>query len=99
MINAIKVLWKTVKDIWEDMLLLVLMNALTFACGIPLFAAVAIPVYTGLTGNGSLIQSLVIALVLAIPTSLPYGGAWFALNAVCNRTANGFAISWEYYFT
>ncbi|MCL4505124.1 MAG: hypothetical protein M1434_04000 [Chloroflexi bacterium] len=102
MISAIKVLWKSVKDIWEDMLLLVLMNLLTIVCGLPLFAALGIPVYLALLSTApapALIQALIIGLVLSIPASLPYAAAWFALNAVCNRVANGFAISWEFYFT
>jgi hypothetical protein len=101
MISAIKVIWKTVKDIWEDMLLLVLMNALTVVCGIPFFAAIFIPIYMGLNSstNSTLIPSLLIALIAGIPTAIPFAGAWFALHSVCNRVANGFAISWEYYFT
>ena len=100
MFNALKVIWKTIKDLWEDMLLLVLMNGLTFVCGIPLFGAIVVPFYMGIS-SGSLtilIPSLLIALVVAIPASIPYAGAWFALNAVCNRVANGFAISWDFYF-
>ena len=102
MVSAIKVLWKTVKDIWEDLLLLVLMNLLTVVCGLPLFAALGIPVYLALASAApvpALIQALIVGMALSIPASLPYAAAWFALNAICNRVANGFAISWEYYFT
>lgn len=102
MINAFRVLWKTIKDIWEDMLLLVLMNVLTLVCGIPMFAALLIPPYLVLATSETtqpVIVALLIALVLMIPTTIPFAGAWFALYAVCNRVANGFAISWEFYFT
>jgi hypothetical protein len=99
MINAFKVLWKTVKDIWEDMLLLVLMNIVTIVCGIPMFAALFIPPYLAGAAGTSIIPALLIALALAIPTAIPFAGAWFGLYAVCNRVANGFAISWEIYFT
>ena len=103
MIDAFKVLWKTIKDIWEDMLLLVLMNVFTIVCGILFFAGVGIPIYLGLTApseqSSPLIAMLIIALVLSIPTSIPYAGALFGLYSVSNRIANGFAISWEYYFT
>jgi hypothetical protein len=99
MINAVRVLWKTVKDIWEDMLLLVLMNVLTIVCGLLFFAAVILPPYLALVSTTSLVFSLLIALVLMIPTSIPFAGALYGLYAVCNRVANGFAISWEYYFT
>ncbi|MCL5996992.1 MAG: hypothetical protein M1546_13190 [Chloroflexi bacterium] len=101
MINAFKVLWKTVKDIWEDMLLLVLMHVLTLICGIPLFATLLIPPYLALAAEtgASIIPAFLVALVLSIPTAIPFAGAWFALYAVCNRVANGFAISWEIYFT
>jgi hypothetical protein len=103
MITAFRVLWKTIKDIWEDMLLLVLMNIFTIVCGIPLFAAIGIPIYLGVVAPADqpspLISLLMVALVASIPASLPYAGALFALYAVCNRIANGFAISWEFYFT
>ncbi len=102
MTNAFKVIWKSIKDIWEDMLLLVLMNLLTIVCGLPLFAAIGIPAYMSLGSPDpapSLISSLIIGMVLAIPLSIPYAGAYFALNAVSNRVANEFAISWDFYFT
>ncbi len=99
MISAVKVLWKTAKDLFEDMLLLILMNMLTLVCGIPLFAAVGVPLYLALMSQSSLIPALVLAVVVAIPASLPFGGALFALYSVCDRVANGFAINWEYYFT
>jgi Na+-transporting methylmalonyl-CoA/oxaloacetate decarboxylase gamma subunit len=114
MISAFRVLWKTIKDIWEDMLLLVLMNVLTLLCGLPFLAAVLLPAYLTLTAAPasattppipgqdpltSLLSALILTLVLAVPTALPFGGALFGLYSVCNRVANGFAISWEIYFT
>jgi hypothetical protein len=102
MMSAFKVIWKSIKDIWEDMLLLVLMNLLTVACGLPLFAAIGVPTYVAMGSPDpvpSLISSLIVGLVLSIPLSIPFAGAYYALNSVCNRVANGFAISWEYYFT
>jgi len=99
--SAFIVIWKSIKDIWEDMLLLVLMNLLTLVCGLPLYAAIGIPAYVAMGYTNpvpTLISSLLIGLVLSIPLSIPYAGAYFALNAVCNRVANGFAISWEYFW-
>ena len=99
--SAFKVIWKSIKDIWEDMLLLVLMNLLTVVCGLPLFAVIGVPAYVAMGSTDpvpSLISSLIVGMVLSIPLSIPYAGAYFALNAVCNRVANGFAISWDYYF-
>ncbi|HEY3288897.1 MAG TPA: hypothetical protein VGK87_02090, partial [Anaerolineae bacterium] len=89
-------------DVWEDMLLLVLMNLLTLVCGLPLFAGFVVPAYVALGYSNPLqvfITALVIGMLLSIPLSIPYAGAYFALNAVCNRVANGFAISWEFYFS
>ena len=99
MISAFKVLWKTIKDLFEDMLLLILMNIVTLICGVPLFAAIGLPIYLSLMSQSEMIPAVIIALVLAIPAALPFGGALFGLYTVCNRTANGFAISWEHYFS
>lgn len=99
MISAFKVLWKTIKDLFEDMLLLILMNMLTVVCGIPLFAAFGVPIYMSLASKSTLIPALIVALILAIPAAIPFGGALFGLYSVCDRVANGFAISWDYYFS
>ncbi len=95
MINAFRVIWKTAKSIWEDMLLLVLMNALTFLCALP----AAIAVYFALSLAPNALLAFAFSLIVLIPTTIPFAGAWAALNATCNRVANGFAISWEFFFT
>lgn len=66
MVNAFSVVWKSMRQIWDDMLPLVLMNMLSFV-----------------------MQLLII----------PGPGAWMALNAVCNRSANEYAFSWDHYWT
>jgi hypothetical protein len=99
MISAFKVLWKTAKDLFEELLLLVLMNIVTLICGIPLLAALGLPIYIALASQSQLVPALMIALVASIPASIPFGAALFGLYTVCDRTANGFAISWEHYFS
>jgi hypothetical protein len=99
MINAFKVLWKTVKDLFEELLLLVLMNIFALVCGIPMFAAIGLPIYIALASQAQVIPAMIIALILGIPAAIPFGGALFGLYGVCDRTANGFAISWEYFFS
>jgi hypothetical protein len=95
MINAFRVIWKTIKSVWEDMLLLVLMNGFTFICALP----AAILVFLAVTVSPNPLIALVLALIVAVPTTIPFAGAWAALNATCNRVANGFAISWEFFFS
>ena len=95
MINAVQVIWKTVKCIWEDMLLLVLMNALTFVCALP----AAIAAYFALSLAPSPLLAYVFFMVAVIPTTIPFAGAWAALNATSNRVANEYAISWDFFFT
>jgi hypothetical protein len=112
MISAFKVLWKTAKDLFEELLLLVLMNILTLVCAIPLMAAVVLPLLPYLTSQSGvspqtaneLLQGIISTLILyvfplSIPTAIPFGAALFGLYTVCDRTANGFAISWEHYFS
>ena len=99
MISAFKVLWKTAKDLFEELLLLVLMNILTLVCGIPMFAAIGLPIYIALASQSQLVPAMIISLLLGIPASIPFGAAFFGLYTVCDRTANGFAISWEHYFS
>jgi uncharacterized membrane protein YesL len=99
MISAFKVLWKTAKDLFEELLLLVLMNILTLVCGIPMIAAVGLPIYIAYASQTQLVPALIIAILLDIPASIPFGAALFGLYTVCDRTANGFAISWEHYFS
>lgn len=65
MLNALRVIWKAMRQMWDDMLPLVLMNLFTIACQVVI---------------------------------IPGPGAWMALNAVCNRSANEFAFSWEHYW-
>lgn len=65
MLDALRVAWKTLQDLWDEMFYLVLMNVLTL---------------------------LLMLLVIPGPP------AWVALNAVCVRVANEYAISWETYF-
>jgi hypothetical protein len=90
MINALRVIWKSVKDIWEDMLILVLMNALSLVCIVPSLAI--------LFGLPLLGIPLLFAILLSIPALIPFAGAWIALYTVCHRTANGFAIGWDHYW-
>ena len=105
MINAFRVLWKTAKSIWEDMLLLVLMNGLTFLAALPagilmyFIVTFALQAATPETVRSVLVLAVVALLVVAVPTFIPFAGCWAALYATCNRVANGFAISWEFFFS
>lgn len=65
MLNPFRVIWRSMKQIWEDLLILILMNLLTLVCAIVI---------------------------------IPGPAAWVALNAMCNRSANLNAISWDKYF-
>jgi hypothetical protein len=95
MINALRVIWKTIKSVWEDMLLLVLMNGFTFVCALP----AGVLIFLAITASPSLPFGLLLTMVVAVPATIPFAGAWAALNATCNRVANGFAISWEFFFS
>ncbi len=104
MLNAFRVLWKTVKSIWEDMLLLVLMNGLTFLAALPAGLIAYLIISFGLEvstpENARAILALMVAALaaMAVPTFIPFAGCWAALYAACNRVANGFALSWEFFF-
>ena len=105
MINAFRVLWKTAKSIWEDMLLLVLMNGLTFLAALPagilfyFIVTFALQIATPENVRSTLVLAVVALLVTAVPTFIPFAGCWAGLYATCNRVSNGFAISWEFFFT
>ncbi len=104
MFNAFRVLWKTVKSIWEDMLILVLMNGLTFLAALPaglvayFIITFGLEVTTPENARSTLVLTVAALVAMAVPTFVPFAGCWAALYAVCNRVANGFAISWEFFF-
>lgn len=105
MINAFRVLWKTVKSIWEDMLLLVLMNGLTFLAALPAAIAAYLIISFGFeivrpqNAAVTLVFMALALMLMAIPLFIPFAGCWAGLYTVCHRVTNGFAISWELFFS
>lgn len=104
MLDAFRVLWSTVKSIWEDMLMLVLMNGLTFLAALPAGLTAYFVITFGLetatpeSMRSTLVLIFTALVAMAVPTFIPFAGCWAGLYAVCNRIVNGFAISWEFFF-
>ncbi len=84
-----KIFGRALRNIWEEMLPLGAMSAITFVA-IALAPLLVLAVFFA--------PLPVELLVLAIPLALPGPPAWMALHVVANRVANAYAIRLDQYF-
>lgn len=84
-----RIFGRALRNIWEEMLPLGAMSAITF---------VAITVAPLLVVAVFLVPLPPALLILAVPLALPGPPAWMALHVVANRVANQYAIKWDQYF-
>ena len=89
MIEALSLVWRSVKDFWDDFVLLVMMNMLwVLAAALPLA-----PLW--LLGGTLPILALGLAVLLLLPLPVVTGGLFY----VANQITRGVATSWETFAT
>ena len=84
MVEALSVVWYSVKDFWDEFLMLVVMNMLwALTAALPLAAVL-------LLGAGVPILALGLAVLLLAPLAVVTGGLFF----VANQITRGVAVGW-----
>jgi hypothetical protein len=84
MIEAVSITWRSIKDLWEDFVLLVALNLLwTITAVLP-----AIPLL--LLGSTQLLWALILGILFLAPLPIVSGGLWF----VTNQITRGVAVTW-----
>ena len=89
MIEALSLVWRSIKDFWDDFVLLVMMNMLW------VLVAVLPVVPLWLLGGTLPILALGLAVLLLLPLPVVTGG----LVYVANQFTRGVAVSWETFAT
>jgi hypothetical protein len=88
MIDAIRVTWQSLKDLWDEFVFLIMLNVV-WSLSILLAAAPLL-----LWGSDNLLPALGLSLLLSIPVPIVSG----ALCFVANQTARGKSVSWDTFF-
>jgi hypothetical protein len=89
MIDAIRVTWESLKDLWEDLIFLIMLN-LVWTLALLLVLS---PLF--LWGGTNPILALALSLVLFLPVPVVSG----ALCFVTNQISRGNAVGWETFAT
>jgi hypothetical protein len=89
MLDALRVTWQSIRGFWEDLVLLVILDALWSLCVLLIVA----PVW--LLGSRNLVLALVLSLLLSWPLPVVSG----ALCYVANQIARGKIATWETFAT
>jgi len=89
MVEALSLVWYSIKDFWDDFVLLVMMNMLwALAAALPLAAV-------WLLGARLPILALGLAVLLLLPLPIVTGGLFF----VANQITRGVAVGWGTFVT
>jgi uncharacterized membrane protein YesL len=89
MLDALRVIWQSLKDLWDDFVALIMMNIVWSAAALLMAAPVLI------WGPSYPIPALIVSLLLFWPLSIVSG----ALCFVTNQIARGIAVGWGTFFT
>jgi hypothetical protein len=85
MSEAVSITWQSLKDLWEDFVLLVALSVLwALSVALPL-----LPLF--LFGQSQLVLALVVGIFLLVPMPIVSGGLLF----VTNQISRGKSVSWE----
>jgi hypothetical protein len=89
MVDALKVTWQSLKDLWDEFVILIMLNVIW---GLSLLLALA-PLF--LLGSADLGLALVLSLLFSIPIPIVSG----ALCFVTNQIAHERAVGWDTFVT